>query len=61
VARGLVKGYVERCNNVRLNSAVGQITPKDMLDGRQSETHADLDRMLEAARQRRQIRRKRAA
>jgi len=34
-ARRLVEGYVEHYNNVRLNSAVGYITPKDMLAGRQ--------------------------
>jgi len=33
-ARRLVEGYVEHYNNVRLNSAVGYITPKDMLAGR---------------------------
>jgi len=47
--------------NVRLNSATGYITPKDMLAGRQSEIHAERDRKLEAARKQRQIRRKRAA
>ena len=31
-------GYVEHYNNVRLNSAVGYITPADMLAGRQQET-----------------------
>jgi putative transposase len=36
-ARRLVEGYVEHYNNVRLNSAVGYITPKDMLAGRQQE------------------------
>ena len=32
-ARRLVEGYVHHYNNVRLNSAVGYITPKDMLAG----------------------------
>jgi transposase InsO family protein len=54
-ARRLVEGYVEHYNNVRLSSAVGYITPKDMLAGRQQ------DRKLEAARKRRQIRRQQAA
>lgn len=36
-ARRLVKGYVEHYNNVRLNSAIGYITPKDMLAGHQQE------------------------
>jgi Integrase core domain len=31
-ARRLVKGYVEHYNNVRLHSAIGYITPKDMPD-----------------------------
>ena len=32
-ARRLVEGYVEHYNNVRLNSAIGYMTPKDMLAG----------------------------
>jgi transposase InsO family protein len=39
--RRLVEGYVQRYNNVRLNSAIGYITPKDMLAGRQQEIHAE--------------------
>ena len=57
-ARRLVQGYVGHYNNVRLNSATGYITPKDMLAGRQEEIHAERDRKLEAARKQRQIRRK---
>ena len=60
-ARRLVEGYVEHYNNVRLNSAIGYITPKDTLAGRQKEIHAERDRKLEAARQQRQIRRQQAA
>ncbi len=60
-ARRLVGGYVEHYNNVRLNSAIGYITPKDMLAGRQQEIHAERDRKLEAARKQRRIRRKQAA
>jgi integrase-like protein len=60
-ARRLVQGYVEHYNNVRLNSAIGYITPKDMLAGRQQELHADRDRKLEAARKQRQVRRQLAA
>jgi len=56
-----VQGYVERYNNVRLNSATGYITTKDMLAGRQLEIHAERDRKLEAARKKRQIRRQPAA
>ena len=37
------------------------ITPKDMLAGRQPEIHAERDRKLEEARRQRQIRRKKTA
>ena len=60
-ARRVVNGYVDHYNNVRLNSATGYITPKDMLAGRQQEIHAERDRKLEAARKQRQIRREQAA
>jgi putative transposase len=60
-ARRLVEGYVEHYNNVRLNSAVGYITPKDMLAGHQREIHAERDRKLEVARKQRQVRRQQAA
>ena len=56
-----MRGYVEHYNNVRLNSAIGYTTPKDMLAGRQQEIHADRDRKLEAARNQRQTRRQQAA
>ena len=59
-ARRLVEGYVEHYNDVRLNSAIGYITPKDMLAGRQQEIHAERDRKLEEARKQRQIRRQQA-
>jgi transposase InsO family protein len=60
-ARRLMEGYVEHYNNVRLNSAIGYITPKDMLAGRQQEIYAERDRKLEEARKQRQIRRQQAA
>ena len=60
-ARRLVQGYVEHYNNVRLNSAIGYITPKDVLAGHQQEIQAERDRKLEAARERRKNRRQRAA
>jgi transposase InsO family protein len=60
-ARRLVEGYVEHYKNVRLNSAVGYITPKDMLAGRRPEIHAERDRKLEGTRKQRQIRRQKAA
>ncbi|MEO7143922.1 MAG: integrase core domain-containing protein [Bryobacteraceae bacterium] len=60
-ARRLVEGYVDHYNNVRLNSATGYITPKDMPAGRQEEIHAERDRKLETARQQRQVRRQQAS
>jgi hypothetical protein len=60
-ARRLVEGYVEHYNNIRLNSAVGYITRRDVLAGRQAEIHAERDRKLEEARKQRQIRRQQAA
>jgi hypothetical protein len=57
----LVKGYVERYNDVRLNSAIGYVTPKDMLAGHQQEMQDGWDRKLEAAREQRKNRRQRAA
>ena len=51
---------VEHYSNARLNSAIGYITPKDMLAGRQQEIHAERDRKLEEARKQRQIRRQQA-
>ena len=59
--RPTVQAYVEHYNNVRLNSAIGYVTPKDVLAGRQQEIHAERDRKLEAARQQRQSHRQQAA
>src|SRR2546425_405366 len=56
-ARRLIKSYVEHYYNVRLNSAIGYITPKDMLARHQQEIQAERDRKLEAARQQRKNRR----
>ena len=44
-----------------LNSAIGYITPKDMLAGRQQEIHAERDRKLEGARKMRKDRHDQAA
>ena len=60
-ARRLVKSYVDHYNDIRLNSAIGYVTPKDMLAGHQQEIQAERDRKLEAARERRKNRRQRAA
>ena len=60
-ARRLAQGSVDHHNNVRLKSATGYITPKDMLAERQQEIHAERDLQLEAARHQRQSRRQQAA
>ena len=52
--------YVEHYNDVRLNTAIGYITPRDMLAGRQEEIHSERVRRLAAARQQRQVRRQQA-
>ena len=59
-ARRLIECYVEQYNTVRLHSAIGFVTPADMLAGRQNEIHAARDRKLEQARQQRQLRRHQA-
>jgi putative transposase len=52
-ARRLVADYVVYYNTVRLHSAIGYITPKDKLDGRDKEIHDERDRKLAEARERR--------
>ena len=58
---GLIQSYVDRYNTVRLHSAIGYVTPQDMLAGRQAEIHAARDRKLEQARRQRQLRRQQAS
>ncbi|MGH9785280.1 MAG: IS3 family transposase [Terriglobia bacterium] len=60
-ARRLIQRYVDHYNTVRLHSAIGFVTPQDMLAGRQAEIHAARDRKLEEARRLRQIRRQQTA
>jgi hypothetical protein len=60
-ARRLIGSYVDHYNTVRLHSAIGFVTPSDMLAGRQTEIHAARDGKLEAARRQRQLRRQQAA
>jgi hypothetical protein len=60
-AKRLIHRYVDRYNNVRLHSAIGYVTPNDMLAGRQAKIHAERDRKLEAARLLRKSRRQQAA
>ena len=53
----LIQTYVDHYNTVRLHSAIGYVTPHDMLAGRQAEIHAVRDWKLEQARHQRQLRR----
>ncbi len=56
-ARRIVADYVRHYNEVRLHSAIGYITPKDKLDGREAVIFAERDRKLAEAREcRKQLR-----
>lgn len=59
-ARRLVGRYVEHYNDVRLHSAIGYVTPRMRLEGKQQEIWDERDRKLAAARQRRQAQRQTA-
>ena len=52
-ARGIVTNYTTHYNNVRLHSAIGYVTPKDKLEGRDKDIFAARDRKLHEARERR--------
>jgi len=52
-AIGLVEQYVTYYNEQRLHSAIGYVTPRDLLEGRRDRIHAERDRKLELARQQR--------
>jgi transposase InsO family protein len=56
-ARRLGSQSIEHYNPVRLHSAIGYLTPKDKLEGREKEIWADRDRKLQEARERRKIKR----
>ena len=56
-ARRWLTDYIEHYNTRRLHSAIGYVTPRDMLEGRQKTIHDERDRKLEAARQARRERR----
>jgi putative transposase len=56
-AKRLVANFVDYYNNKRLHSALGYITPKDKLEGRENQIFAQRDRKLEAARQTRKQKR----
>jgi transposase InsO family protein len=54
-ARRIVDDYVEHYNNVRLHSAIGYVTPKAKLDGRDKQIFDERDRKLDEARERRRL------
>lgn len=56
-ARRVVDEFVVDYNTVRLHSAIGYVTPQDMLEGRQAAIHIERDKKLEAAREQRRLRR----
>lgn len=59
-ARTLVAGFVDHYNNHRLHSAIGFITPANMLAGRQQAIWDERDRKLEVAREQRKLLRQRS-
>jgi putative transposase len=52
-AKRCVGEFVRHYNEVRLHGAIGYVTPKDKLEGRAEQIHADRDRKLAEARERR--------
>ena len=50
--------FVEYYNTKRLHSAIGYITPKDKLEGKEKDIFAERDRKLYVARERRKAMRK---
>ncbi len=60
-ARRLIADYVERYNTVRLHSAIGYVTPADMLAGKQKEIQEARDKKLEMAREQRKLKRAKSA
>jgi transposase InsO family protein len=59
-AQRIVARYVEYYNTVRLHRAIGYVTPRAKLEGREPAIFAERDRKLEAARERRKQKRQAA-
>lgn len=56
-ARRVVAEFIEHYNTVRLHSAIGYVTPMDRLENRQEEIFKSRDLKLEAAREKRKMKR----
>jgi len=56
-ARRVVGEFVAHYNQQRLHSAIGYVAPVDKLEGRAADIQQERDRKLEAARERRKLRR----
>ncbi len=56
-AREIVSEWIAHCNNERLHSAIGYVTPADMMDGRADAIQKLRDKRLEEAREYRRKRR----
>jgi putative transposase len=54
-ARRTVTDFVAHYNGVRFHSAIGYVTPKDKLDGKDKAIHQERDRKLAEARERRRL------
>jgi putative transposase len=59
-AQRIVARYVEYYNHVRLHRAIGYVTPKDKLEGREKTIFAERDRKVAEARERRKVNRQAA-
>ena len=56
-AKEIIGKFVEHYNTVRLHSAIGYVTPKDRLENKQQDIFKARDQKLEAARQKRKLKR----
>jgi len=54
-ARAIIQQFVERYNSEQLHSAIGFVTPRDALNGRQESIWEARDTKLETAREKRRL------